>query len=203
MNSQSHFAEAGPNVHPDPTSRRHQLIPFACALLLAGVLMPAGAADVTEETAEKPSVWDAPEPWRTDRIYFQTSVYTVHFNPSPDHVNNQHLLNLEWRFQDRPRYGQWVAGLAGFANSFGQPSQYLYGGWLARPFDKLQPLYFKITAGVLHGYEGEYKNKIPFNSSGYAPAVLPSIGYCINRFCSELVLFGTAGAMLTLGLTLP
>jgi len=41
------------------------------------------------------------------------------------------------------------------------------------------------------------------NSSGFAPAILPSVGYCYNRICSELVLFGAAGAMLTLGVTLP
>ena len=161
----------------------------------------AAAPEMKAET----SAWDAPEPWRTDRIYLQTSLATVHFSPNPDHDNTQRLMNLEWRFQDRPKYGQWLAGFSAFDNSFGQNSQYLYGGWLARPFDGpgWQPMYFKITAGVLHGYKGEYQNKIPFNSSGYAPAVVPSIGYCINRFCSELVLFGTAGAMLTLGVTLP
>ena len=34
------------------------------------------------------SVWDAPEPWRTDRFYFQTSLATVHWNPQDDHNNS-------------------------------------------------------------------------------------------------------------------
>lgn len=176
---------------------------FLSGLLTLPALAAAPEPSVAPEKTSEASVWDAPEPWRTDRMYFQTSVATVHFSPSPEHDNTQQLVNLEWRFQDRPRYGQWVAGFAAFDNSFGQSSQYAYAGWLARPFDGLQPLYFKITAGVLHGYKGEYQDKIPYNSSGYAPAILPSMGYCINRFCSELVLFGNSGAMLTLGITLP
>jgi hypothetical protein len=67
----------------------------------------------------------------------------------------------------------------------------------------LQPLYFKLSAGVLHGYTGPYQHKIPLNDSGIAPAIVPSVGYCLNRFCSELVVFGAAGALLTFGVTIP
>ncbi len=171
-----------------------------------------GSASVAPSIAQTPapvapaaesSPWSAREPWRTDRFYLQTSVATRHFSPSPDHVNNQKLVNAEWRFNSFAASGQWLAGAALFDNSFGQSSQYVYGGWLVRPFEGLQPLYFKITAGALHGYKGQYKDKIPFNSSGVAPAILPSMGYCFNRVCSELVLFGGAGMMLTLGVTLP
>lgn len=175
---------------------------WALCLGLSGPVAAQTLAQATATSAEV-SPWDAPEPWRTDRFYVQTSVYTLHYNPTPEHVNQQNLLNLEWRFNSFAAGGQWLAGLALFANSFGQSSQYLYGGWLVRPFDELQPLYFKITAGALHGYKGEYQNKIPFNSSGVAPAILPSVGYCYKRVCSELVLFGNSGLMVTLGVTLP
>ena len=53
------------------------------------------------------------------------------------------------------------------------------------------------------GASVRYQNKIPFNSSGVAPAILPSVGYCYKRVCSELVLFGNSGLMVTLGVTLP
>lgn len=177
----------------------------ACLTLMLGLHAPlaAQAIDQPSSTPTASSPWDAPEPWRTDRFYVQTSIYTLHYNPTPEHVNQQNLLNFEWRFNSYAAGGQWLAGLALFANSFGQSSQYLYGGWLVRPFEGLQPLYFKITAGALHGYKGEYQNKIPFNSSGVAPAILPSIGYCYSRVCSELVLFGNSGLMVTLGVTLP
>lgn len=175
----------------------------AAALALGVAVSTSAGAQATAPAAIDTSAWSAPEPWRTDRFYLQTSVATVHFHPDPDHVNKQNLVNVEWRFDEFWGGGQWLAGAAIFKNSFGQPSQYVYGGWLARPFVDAQPLYFKITAGALHGYKEPYQDKIPFNSSGVAPAILPSMGYCYRRFCSELVIFGTAGAMLTAGVTLP
>ena len=200
----------GQETHvPQPSLRGRGYPGLSCLVaasaLWFGVPGPAAAQpqDPTSAAAPTVSAWDAPEPWRTDRFYLQTSIYTLHYNPTPEHVNQQNLLNLEWRFNSFAAGGQWLAGLALFANSFGQSSQYLYGGWLVRPFDGLQPLYFKITAGALHGYKGEYQNKIPFNSSGVAPAILPSVGYCYSRVCSELVLFGNSGLMVTLGVTLP
>jgi hypothetical protein len=60
-----------------------------------------------------------------------------------------------------------------------------------------------VAAGVLHGYTGEFQNKIPYNSSGYAPGIVPAIGYCYKRFCGETILFGTAGILWTVGVTLP
>jgi hypothetical protein len=105
---------------------------------------------------------------------------------------------FEWNITEN-----WLVGGAVFDNSFGQNSQYVYGGYRFRPFETLQQLYFKISAGIVHGYSGEFQDKIPFNNSGFAPVIVPSMGYCINRFCSELVIFGGAGAMLTFGVTLP
>lgn len=98
---------------------------------------------------------------------------------------------------------QWLAGAALFENSFGQPTQYVYGGYRFRPLEELQPLYLKVTAGLVHGYTGQYQNKIPFNNSGIAPVIIPSVGYCLSRFCSELVIFGAAGALVTFGVTIP
>jgi hypothetical protein len=144
------------------------------------------------------SGWDAPEPWLTDRFYLETSLYTTHFHYDPAHDDHQHLILVEWNITEH-----WLVGGSVFDNSFGQASQYIYGGYRFRPFDSLQPLYFKVSAGLVHGYSGQYQNKIPLNNSGVAPVIVPSVGYCINRFCSELVIFGTAGALVTLGVTIP
>lgn len=144
------------------------------------------------------SAWDAPEPWRTDRFFLATSVYTKHFYFDPAHNNQQHLIQGEWNMTE-----QWLAGAALFENSFGQPTQYVYGGYRFRPLEELQPLYLKVTAGLVHGYTGQYQNKIPFNNSGIAPVIIPSVGYCLSRFCSELVIFGAAGALVTFGVTIP
>jgi hypothetical protein len=144
------------------------------------------------------SAWDAPEPWRTDRFYLETSVYTKHFHYDPAHDNHQDMILGEWNVTE-----QWLVGAAEFNNSFGQASQYVYGGYRFRPFESLQPLYFKLSAGLVHGYEGQYQNKIPLNNSGIAPVIVPSVGYCLSRFCSEVVVFGTAGALVTFGVTIP
>jgi hypothetical protein len=181
------------------------LLATACCLGAAPAIAESGAAAAGsgQSPAVTTSVWDAPEPWRTDRFYFQTSVATVHFNPDDDHTNNQKLIYGEWRLQERWLEGQVLVGASAFDNSFGQPSQFVFGGLLWRPFDLLPAAYVKVVAGVLHGYKDEYQDKIPFNNSGFAPAIVPAVGYCFNRVCGEMVLFGTAGLMWTLGVTLP
>jgi hypothetical protein len=144
------------------------------------------------------SAWDAPEPWRTDVFYLETSVYTHHFDYNPEHDNHQHLIAAEWNITE-----QWLVGASAFDNSFDQPSEYVYGGYRFRPFESLQPLYLKLTAGLVHGYTGQHQNSIPLNSLGTAPAILPTLGYCLNRFCSELVVYGLAGVLVTVGFTVP
>jgi hypothetical protein len=178
---------------------------FLPLLLTAGVACAQAAAppaDAPAAAAAAPtastSIWDAPEPWRTDRFYLETSVYTHHFSYDPAHNDHQNLILGEWNITEN-----WLAGAAVFDNSFGQSSQFVYGGVRMRPFENLQPLYFKLALGIVHGYSGEYQNKIPMNNSGFAPIIIPSVGYCINRFCSEFVVFGTAGAMVTVGVTIP
>ena len=181
------------------------LLAAACCLGAAPAMAEsAGTATGSEgTTAVTTSVWDAPEPWRTDRFYFQTSLKTVHWNPSPEHNNNQKLIYGEWRLEERWLGGQVLVGASAFDNSFYQPSQFVFGGLLWRPFDSLPAAYARIAAGVLHGYKGEYQDKIPFNSTGFAPAAIGSVGYCFNRICGEMVLIGTSGVMWTLGVTLP
>ncbi len=165
---------------------------------------PVGAGAGTGATpAATASAWDAPEPWRTDRFYFQTSLATVHWNPQDDHNNTQKLIYGEWRLPERWLEGQVLVGASAFSNSFKQPSQFVFAGLLWRPFDSVPEAYVRVAAGVVHGYKDEYQDKIPFNSSGFAPAAIPAVGYCFNRVCVETVIFGTAGLMWTLGVTLP
>jgi hypothetical protein len=152
---------------------------------------------------ELPSPWDAPEPWRTDRWYFQFAYYTIHFHYDADHQQS-YLFDAEYHFKETWLGGQWIAGMALFQNSFGQFSQYLFGGLVWRPIESEQPFYVKLTAGPLHGYSGQYQNKIPYNSSGVAPAIIPGVGYCVmKRYCGEFVLLGTNAALLTIGMTVP
>ena len=193
-------------VSPALVCRVPALLLAAAYCLGAAPAMAQSAGGATESggtPAVTTSVWDAPEPWRTDRFYFQTSLATVHWNPQDDHNNNQKLVYGEWRLEERWLEGQVLVGAAAFSNAFYQPSQFVFGGLLWRPFDSAPAAYAKFAAGVLHGYKGDYQDNIPFNSSGFAPGIIGSVGYCYNRICSELVLIGTAGMMWTLGVTLP
>ena len=133
-----------------------------------------------------------------DQFYFQTSLYTVHYSPKDEHNNKQNLINLELQ-----KASQWLAGLALFKNSFGQSSQFGYLGYnWTIPYTQ-DFMYFKFVGGLMHGYDGQYKDKIPLNQAGIAPAVIPSIGLRYKRIQSEIALFGAAGAMWTIGFNFP
>ena len=196
-----------------PAAKKQNQFPFELAegnlkyaiSLMAMACLIASTAAGADSSADSPdgnqpaaSAWSAPEPWRTDRFYLATSLYTKHFYYNPDHDDHQNLIQGEWNVTT-----QWLAGLSLFNNSFGQPTQYLYGGYRFRPFDSVQPLYLKLTAGLVHGYKDQYQSKIPFNNAGVAPVIIPSLGYCVYRFCSEAIIFGAAGLMVTFGVTLP
>jgi hypothetical protein len=161
---------------------------MAAALLVAGALMPAAQAQNTPtETAAAPET-------RQARWYVQTSVATRHFNPDPAHVNNQQLIKIE-----RISHNEFLYGFAAFRNSFGQPTEFLYIGQRWHPLERFPGMHLKLTAGLLHGYRDEYRDKIPFNKAGTAPVLLPAVGYSYKKFASEVVVFGNSGVMLTLG----
>ena len=146
--------------------------------ILAVLLLLGSGSAIAMEIAE----------WR-----FQTSLYTKHWSPDPEHVNNQKLLNLEFETTDR-----WVYGFAQFDNSFGQSSQYLYAGYSWPLFGK-DWTYVKLTGGVLHGYKEPYEDKIPMNGLGFAPAIIPTIGFRYKRVFTELQIAGFAAVTVTAG----
>lgn len=122
----------------------------------------------------------------------QFSNFLTHHRSDPEHNNNPGLIGLELR-RDR-----WLAGGVTFRNSFDQRSQYVY---LGQRFDsEWTPFYFKLTGGLIHGYRGEYRDKIPLNHFGIAPAIIPSVGVQQGRYSGELVVLGQAALMLNLGL---
>jgi len=151
------------------------------------------AGDDSEPAA--PAIATEPPP---DRFYIQTSLASLHFHDDASHNNNLRLIFGEWR----PNRNVFL-GASFFSNSFNQPTQYVFAGWKFDPLPIAPGFYFRVSAGLVHGYKGEYKDKIPFNHSGVAPAIVPAIGYCYRRVCSEVIAFGTSGGLVTLGVTLP
>jgi hypothetical protein len=128
-----------------------------------------------------------------EETYVYTSLYTTHYDPEPDHVNDQNMLGFE-----NGLGGVRLWGLAIFDNSFGQESQYLYLGQKWRAFESDQ-WYYKLTAGLLHGYKEPYDDKIPLNDLGVAPAIVPALGYRKKSFFAEFSQLGLAAGLITVG----
>jgi hypothetical protein len=130
----------------------------------------------------------------TPQWLLQTSLYTIHFQDNPEHNNHQRLASIEYQRAD-----QWLMGGSAFDNSYGQPTQYVYVGKLFRPLDAAPLVHFKLTGGLIHGYKDQYKDKIPLNSRGVAPAIIPAVGLSGRRLSGEVNFFGLAGLMVTMG----
>ena len=129
---------------------------------------------------------------QTDHWYLQASVHTSHFANNDNYNNRQDLLGLE-----RNRADGLVYGAATFRNSFSQRSHYVYAG---KRFDATGlPLYAKLSGGLVHGYRGEYRDKIPLNRFGLAPAIIPAVGANLGPVGVEWVLLGFAATMVNVG----
>ncbi len=125
----------------------------------------------------------------------QTSVYTVHYSPDPDHNNHQQLICLERHLPDATLWGA-----ATFKHSFGERANYVYYG---KRFALGQSAFhLKLTGGLLEGYKGEYRDKIPLNRFGVAPVIIPSLEATYGRVSSDVVLLGAAAAMVTVSFKL-
>ena len=145
----------------------------------------------------QPLVSQAEEHWYNyDHLYLQGGTY-IHYDPDDDHAGSRLFLSLE-----AVRSDNWLYGLALFSNSFNQFSQYLYGGKSWNFPGRAENFHVKITAGLIHGYKGEFKDKIPNNNNGIAPAIIPGIGYKKGRFGGDIVVLGIAGLLFTVGMDL-
>lgn len=122
----------------------------------------------------------------------QTSVYTRHFSPDPEHNNRQKLIGLEWNDASG-----WIFGGATFRNSYNQQSVYGYAGKRFESAD--YPVYLKLSGGLLYGYKGEYRDKIPLNNLGVAPVIIPSAGVHLGPVTAEVVLLGISATMINVG----
>jgi hypothetical protein len=165
------------------------------ALILALLAAPCLAQEQeNQEQADEKSSGQS-SGWSIDRWYIYTSVYTKHFDPEPEHVDNQKALGVEVQMTNN-----WVFGLASFDNSFGQRSEYLYAGYKWDLFRSTH-WYFKLTGGLLHGYKEPYEDKIPLNGLGVAPAILPTLGFRYKFFVTEVNLAGIAAVTVTAGIS--
>ncbi|HDY85279.1 hypothetical protein LCGC14_0646160 [marine sediment metagenome] len=144
-----------------------------------------------------PLVAEADDNWLSyDHLYLQGGTYT-HYKSSSDYSGPDILVSLE-----AVKKNDWLYGLALFDNSFGQFSQYVYAGKIWNYHDSFEGFHSRVTAGLLHGYRGEYQDNIPFNGLGTAPAIIPSVGYKAGRYGADVSMLGFAGLLMTVGLDL-
>jgi hypothetical protein len=158
---------------------------LACCLLFA--CTPLYADEASIETAE-------PKPWSVKKWRLQTSLATHHWDYDPEHNDDQNLINVEADFEN-----SWLAGVASFDNSFGQDSWFVYMGY-EWPLFHSKYFYIKLVGGLLYGYKDEYKDKIPLNGLGIAPAIIPILGAQYKWFFTELDIAGTAAITWTAGI---
>ncbi len=119
------------------------------------------------------------------------SPYTFHWSKDPDH-RRVGLIGLERH--DLAHDSFW--GLSLFSNSFGQPSAYAYYGREWNGLAGHEALFAKVSAGVLYGYTGEYKDKVPLNYKGFSPALIPAIGWRFSpQDAVQAAVLGNAGLM--------
>lgn len=160
--------------------------PALAGLLATAMLLFAAAPLAADDESDT-------SPWRVVSWTLQTSVYTKHFDPDPDHNNDQNLIGVEALFANN-----WLAGAAVFDNSFGQPSQLVFVGktW---PILRSDHWYLKLMGGLLHGYEEPYEDKIPLNGLGVAPAIIPALGFRYRKVFAEANLGGLAVVTFNIG----
>lgn len=157
------------------------------ATALLGLSLSAHAAPASQALAGA-----VPEPV-TDKPVIRISPFTYHFAHYSDHKPVV-AVGLEVPLKEP---GDFM-GASFFSNSFGQPSVYLYyGSKYVRPFG-WERTYWHLTAGIMYGYVEPYEHKVPFNSHGFAPAIVPSMGYQLTRRSAvELSMLGFAGVMVS------
>jgi hypothetical protein len=160
------------------TRRSNRSVKWLFCLLFGGYMMTSAITGLAMEIEE----------WR-----FRTSLFTQHWSENPNHNDTQKLINFDFVTTKN-----WIYGFAAFDNSFGQPSQYVYAGYSWDLFGT-DWAYVQVSGGLLHGYKEPYEDKIPFNSLGIAPAIVPSFGVRYKRVFSEIQILGGAAVTWTAG----
>lgn len=119
------------------------------------------------------------------------SPYTHHWTPSEEHKPVR-AVSVS-RLLPNTRF----CGLSLFTNSFGQPSAYAFAGkYWPSPIASMPNVYVSLSGGIMYGYVGRFKNKVPLNVGGFSPVIVPAVGYRFNaRTAIEMQILGTAAVM--------
>ena len=144
-----------------------------------------------------PAIKAEEEHWYNyDHLYLQGGTY-FHFNDDDDYEGTSALVSLE-----AVKANDWLYGLSLFDNSFGEFSQYLYGGKSWNYHGKWEGFHTKLTAGLIHGYTDTFKDGNPLGGLDIVPAIVPGVGYKKGKFGGDIILLGTSALLFTVGMDL-
>jgi len=154
-----------------------------CNVRRAAAVLTASACASLGAYAATPSDTTAEGSWE-----LVVAPFTHHWRKDAEH-RPVVLLGLERIASD----GSTVGG-ALFRNSFGQLSAYAYYGHEWNDLLGSDSLYFKLSGGIIYGYRGRFKDKVPFNVGGFSPAIIPAIGWRLTpRDAIQAAVLGKAG----------
>ena len=157
---------------------------LVCLNSLTLIFMPSAAAASKNESGL--ANW-------FDSVYLYAG-YGLHWTDSDDRDGWPLRGGIEAAHNDRHRFG-----ISLFNNSFGQFSQYYYYGYKWRlPFIS-ESAHVKLTGGLIYGYVDQFEDKLALNFDGWAPAIIPSIGWKPGRLDFEVAFLGDAGLMFLIG----
>lgn len=145
--------------------------------------------------ASLPSLAAEPEAPAGDAVWHVViSPWTHHYRDNPEY-RPVWAVGLEREMPDRALYG-----LNLFSNSYGQPSAYAYYGHV---FNNVtlwtEAFYVKLTVGVIYGYVEPHQDKMLASYKGFAPAIIPGLGWRLDpNWSVQADILGTAAVMFSL-----
>ena len=167
-----------------------RFIARAAAAILAGCTALAWSQEAPSADSSPPSRWSSPAHAPSDPTWrLIVAPYTIHFSYNPEH-KDVFLVGMEHEHANGVVWGGTL-----FDNSFGQPSIYAFAGQRLYRWSRWDALYAEWTVGILYGYTGEYKHKVPLNVA---------IGWKFTpTLAGQVNILGTSGLMFQLSVDLP
>ncbi len=128
-----------------------------------------------------------------DSGYLQLGIGT-HWEDDDEYEGIPVLGGLEAAHDDRHLFGVSL-----FNNSYGQFCQYYYYGYKFPLTYISESLHLKVTGGLIYGYVDESEDKLALSTDGWAPVIIPSLGWKRDRLGFDIAVLGDAGIMFLVG----
>jgi hypothetical protein len=171
---------------------KNPLATVALSTALCALAPTAWAGVWPSDWSVCPGIEQAPEDNDIGQPYeIFVSPHTHHWTYSEEH--KQVIALSVSRILPNERF----CGFSLFTNSFGQPSAYAFTGWYwPNPIASMPNVYATVSGGIVYGYVGRFKNKVPLNVGGFSPVIIPAVGYRLTpRVAVEMQVLGTAALM--------